>query len=424
MPEAKACWASTILDVPAISARRARNFTGISGFLEFEVILLPQDTESTALSFNTRQLPRKAPGTVATRLTRGLTAVWLCWCVALQPLGAQAPQDTGWTAGLRADVHFARSPSGARPLGFAGGARLLSTPSNGAGVDQVVAYVAHSDRALTLRLALQAGDAVGIRADRAGMRGSLRALNESSVQARLRTAAIGGGVFPSTLSLAQEVDAPDAALSPSMLRDFMPWRHAGAWARVRVRMLEVEAQALSGWEFTGDMRPRGAAARADLRLGHCARLRGYLLRAPHDGSPMRRLSGATVGGCGGKLAATAEIQLGSQENSSPQGRAAHWWSYVAAARWEISRRLAWAARFERFDDDKQIGLATGASGAVANAPMRGYSETIGIQVRSGRHVLWRVETRAFQNSGASFPGQRSEAQASLAWLMVAATMTF
>lgn len=381
----------------------------MGGFLEFGVVLLPQDTESARPTFGTR---------------RKLAAVFLSCCVALQAPGAQVPQDTGWTTGLRASLHLARSPAGAQPLGFAGGARLLSAPWEGAGVDRVVGTVAHTSRALSLRLALQAGDAVNGWAERTDAGGALRALNESSVHARFPSVQVGGGVFPSTLSLAQQADAPDAALSPSMLRDFMPWRHAGAWARVRVRMLELETQAISGWEFTGDVRPRGAAARADLRLGLCTGLHGYLLRAPHGGSPMRRLSGATVRGCGGRVAATAEIQLGSQENSSPFGRAAHWWSYVAAARWEQSRRLAWAARFERFDDDKQIVLATGASGGVPNAPMRGYSETIGVQVRSSRHLLWRMEARAFQNSDASFPGGGAEAQHSLGWLMVGATLTF
>lgn len=344
--------------------------------------------------------------------------------MALQALGAQQRPGPVWSAHLR--VHaYASQPVAGRGTGFAGGAALLSTPADRGGIDRVTAGLMYDAAALGARVSLHAGEAVDAWAARAGEQDARRFLHQASIEARSRGLTVGAGVFPSRLSASQDANASDAALSPSMLRDLMPWRHGGTWARVRaLRILELETQALTGWEFIGDARMRGFALLANLAPARFLNLRGYHLRAPHGDSPLRKLTGGAFQGRAGSLDGVAEIQLGSQENSSSQGRAAHWWSYVAAARWRLSPRAGWTARFERFDDDKQIVLPTGAWNGAPNAPMRGYSETIGVHVATSEHLLWRAEARGFQNSGASFPGSRFEGRTTLAWVMAAATLAF
>jgi len=63
-----------------------------------------------------------------------------------------------------------------------------------------------------------------------------------------------------------------------------------------------------------------------------------------------------------------------------------------------------SARFERFDDEDQVIVATGvADDGASNGPFRANGGSVGLDVAPQTHLLWRTELRGFGNNTAIFP---------------------
>lgn len=236
---------------------------------------------------------------------------------------------------------------------------------------------------------------------------------------------LDAGVHPTHAGLEEPHPRSNLFYTHSLLHEFAPQRHAGAtlvWNPAP--WMATEARAVSGWEFAGQpLAARGVGFRLDLRPGPVL-LRGYNLFTSDPGTPRRRLWGFAARGSAAPLTAEVRIELGSQENSSPFGRAAHWWGYLIAAHHELSHRVSVSGRFERYDDDKQIVLRTGAHAGVPNAAFRGYSETLGVRVALTPALWWRSEARAFQNSGVAFGNGGATRSASAAFALTALSASF
>lgn len=324
-------------------------------------------------------------------------------------LGAQPADEGTLRTELYVDVFAARalSPNPTSPGSFAGGARLLSVPSGDDGRPALALVGAAARlRELQVRVAMQGGSSVDAHyAHGAAGSRAWRFVQEASATARLAPRLwVSAGIQPSHAAVEDWMPLANHSPTRSLLAEFAPWRHAGVrlgWDAVD--RFGIRAGLISSWEFAGESpRVRGASYTADVRLGESTLVRGYGLRARRPDKRLRRLHGVGARGSVGPIAMLMQLEVGSQENSNAVGRAAHWWGYLLSARWHRGR-AAINARFERFDDDEQILLRTGSSAAGANAPFRGYGESVGLDVRIAAGLVWRNEVRAFQNSGRSFP---------------------
>jgi hypothetical protein len=353
---------------------------------------------------------------------------------ALAALAAQpAPATVQWGGFLDAYVAHDFTGGGGRVAHFEGGRPLLGIgPRHHApGLNLALAWVSLHRAGVGLRLAAQAGSAVDTRAVRDGSRAEpwLRALNELSLAVRPGGAfRVEAGIAPSHLGVERWMSHMNPTYTRSLLFEFAPWQQAGVRAGWTPRpWLDAQAVIMSGWSYEGEsFRPRGVGGRIDLWAMPGTMLRGYnmIVRLSDRDRRLRRLHGFAATVRRGPLHGVAQVELGSQENSSPPERPAHWWGYLLVGHLALSPRTAAVVRFERFDDDKQIVLRTGGTSMAPNAPFRGYGESAGFDFTIQPGVMWRTEARAFQNSGPAFSRAAADAGRSTAMGLTSLVVTF
>ena len=303
---------------------------------------------------------------------------------------------------------------------FAGGAAFTAQATKHADPNVNLALIdARLQRPrVRARVALQAGTAVHARrltdpqAGGDAVAAAARHIHEATAGVRVAAPLwIDAGFYPSHLGMEGWISSENLTYTRSLLAEYAPIQAAGLRLTWSPRQwADAQLHVVNGWTPTGERSgDAGAGLRLDLRPHANLELSGFNLLASQPDGRLRTLHGFGARALYERLEWMVEADIGSQANSSPFGRAAHWWGYAIAGRARITTAASLSARFERFDDDKQIVLRTGEFGGSANPPFRGYSQSLGVDLRAGARTLWRTELRAFQNSGSVFPATLAEA---------------
>jgi hypothetical protein len=98
-----------------------------------------------------------------------------------------------------------------------------------------------------------------------------------------------------------------------------------------------------------------------------------------------------------RTALLGQFDFGSLE-AADGGDGSTWYGFTVIGRFALSDHVALAGRFERFDDEDQVNIATGLS-----EPFRGNGASIGLDVTPQSRFLWRTELRGFWNQDSIFP---------------------
>jgi hypothetical protein len=342
------------------------------------------------------------------------------------------------TFGAFVDIYYAwdfgRPPTMDRS--FAGGAPFTTQPARHNEFNVNLAFIDARLESPDLRgrLALQVGTSV--QSNYAGepatgvVSGPLlsRLIQEAVVGVRLRRSLwIDAGIYLSHLGLESWISRDNLTYTRSLVADYSPYYQSGAKLTWSLRKsFEAQLHLVNGWQNISESNSgKGVGLRADWTPTPAITVSGYNLVSQEAGRRIRALHGAGAKATVGRIVLLAQADLGMQQNSAANGRAAHWYGYTAIGRATLSPSSALSVRFERFDDDEQIVLATGSLGPIANSPFRGYGESIGLDLSRHSRVLWRSELRAFQNSGASFPnGTSMSAKRSNAFAVTSLAISF
>lgn len=291
---------------------------------------------------------------------------------------------------------------------FAGGAPFASSASRFHMPDLDLALVDGTMLfgAMRAHFALQFGRSVEAYRRQPGPSAkTLSYIKHANIGVRLaRKLWLDAGLLPSHIGIESWVSHENLTATRSILAEYAPRYFAGArlsWQPTSWLISSV--QGLKGWDAVTQPEGIGVGARFDVRLAESVLLSGFNLLIERPDGRVRTLHGLGARGEFGRATMQLQADIGSQENSSPGGRAAHWWGYSFVSRLRVTAATWLSARFERFDDDKQIVLITGDFDGTPNSPFRAYGESLGFDAQLRANILVRTEIRAFQNSGPAFP---------------------
>lgn len=340
-------------------------------------------------------------------------------CAAISLVARQAVAQRGDTLSLRigafVDTYYAydfgRPPTLDRS--FAGGIPFGTQPArhNEFNVNLAFVDLVLAGEGVRGRLALQTGTSVQSNYAAEPTRGAIsgpsltRHIQEALVGVRLHTSLwLDAGIHLSHVGMEGWISRDNLTYTRSLVADYSPYYGSGlrltwsprAWFNGQVHLL-------NGWQNVSESNDgKGAGARIDLRPASWVTISGFNIFS-RENVGLRALHGMGGRLAHGRFAGLFQIDLGFEEWAGFQGRTAHWWGYTLVARAAVTPRAALVARFERFDDDKQVVARVGGLEGVGNFPLRSYGESLGLDVALQPRALWRTEVRFFQNSGYLFP---------------------
>lgn len=328
-------------------------------------------------------------------------------------LSAQATADTAIKVSIGGFVDSYYAYDMGRPAtfdrSFAGGAPFTTQPARHNEFNINLAYVEAvlSGNRLRGRLALQAGTSVQSNYAAEPANGNFsgaslsRSIQEAYAGYQLTPALwIDGGVFYSHLGMESWASKDNPTYTRSLVAEYSPYYSSGvraAWQATPT--LAVRVDLVNGWQNISETNTdKGAGIRLDyaatpsLGLTYCNFFNNEL------GGRFRIFNMA-----GAKLAAGAntlsgEFDYGSLGAPSVGGSSSTWWGMAAIARRQVTPTTALSARFEMFNDDDQVNIATGLA-----APFKGNGVSAGFDVAPRSRLMWRTEARGFFADAAIFP---------------------
>ena len=128
----------------------------------------------------------------------------------------------------------------------------------------------------------------------------------------------------------------------------------------------------------------------------------------------------------GRLTLLGEFDVGTQSKSASDGGTASWYGLTAIARAQVTPTVAFSGRFERYEDEDQVIIATGAQeDGTPNGSFRANGGSIGLDIVPQARLLWRTELRGFTNKSEIFPdGKTGAPQKGDAFIVSSLAVTF
>ena len=130
----------------------------------------------------------------------------------------------------------------------------------------------------------------------------------------------------------------------------------------------------------------------------------YNFFSDEAGNRLRTFNGIGAKVTSGRATLLGQFDLRTQGKSTADGETASWYGLTAIGRLQVTPNVGLSVRFERFDDEDQVIIATGiADDAASNGPLRANGGSVGLDVALQARMLWRTELRGFGNTTAIFP---------------------
>ncbi|HEX5830416.1 MAG TPA: outer membrane beta-barrel protein [Gemmatimonadaceae bacterium] len=212
---------------------------------------------------------------------------------------------------------------------------------------------------------------------------------------------VDGGIFHSNVGMESWVSRDNPTYTRSLVADFPPYYAAGVRAVWQAMpKLAVRLDVVNGWQNISETNTdKAAGLRLDYALTPAAILSYYNFVGNEAGSRLRVFNGVGVNGAfTDRVRVMAQLDYGTQQRDGGDGTST-WYGFTAGGRVQMSPAVALAGRVERFDDDDQVLIATGA----ALPGFRANSASLGLDVAPHHKVLWRTEVRGYQGEDAIFP---------------------
>jgi len=250
-----------------------------------------------------------------------------------------------------------------------------------------------------------------------------RHLQEAVVGVKLSpTLWLDGGIYLSHIGSESWVSRDNLTYTRSLIADYSPYYQSGVkltWQPSST--VTAQLNVVNGWQIISETNEdKAIGGRIDWAASPKVTLSAYNLigsETPDSAARQVRIfQGASV-----KLVPNDRVTLqgtfdfGSQDLGDETGR---WYGTSLIARVQATPTVAFVGRFERYDDDKQVIIVTGASD-----PFKANGGSVGIDVVPAPRMLWRTELRALSGSDAIFPG-RDNPKKSNAFLVSSLALTF
>ena len=345
------------------------------------------------------------------------------WCLGLLNVAtvasAQSAADT--TARVRfggfIDTYYAwdfgRPPTVDRS--FAGGTLFTTQPArhNEFNVNLVFLEARLESRDVRGRIAFQAGTSV--QSNYAGEPaigsvsgpGLTQHIQEAVGGARLASGLwVDAGVFFSHLGMESWISRDNLTYTRSLVAEYSPYYQSGAkltWTSSP--RLEAQVVVVNGWQNVSENNGgKGVGARLDWRPSEGAVLSYYNLVSQEAGSRLRSFHGIGARASMRRVTLLGQLDAGSQNESTAEGRPAWWVGYAGIARLQTTAATGIVIRVESYSDPDQVIVGTGSVAGTPNVPLRAAGGSLGVDVRTRATAIWRTELRGFRNSRAIFPG--------------------
>ena len=314
---------------------------------------------------------------------------------------------------------FGRPPSFDRS--FAGGSVFTTQPARHNEFNVNLAFVeAKLDGPRVRgRLALQAGTSVESNYAGEPTNGTIsgpslaRHLQEAYAGVKLGSNVwIDGGILYSHMGMEGWVSRDNPTYTRSLVADYSPYYQSGAritW--VASSKLTAQLDVVNGWQNISENNSgKGAGVRLDLTPSSTTTVSYYNFFSDEAGNRLRTFNGVGTKITSGRLTLVGEFDVGTQSKSASDAGTASWYGLTAIARAQVTATVALSGRFERYEDQDQVIIATGAQeDGTANGPVDANGGSVGLDVAPQSRVLWRTELRGFANQSVIFPDGKAGA---------------
>jgi hypothetical protein len=240
--------------------------------------------------------------------------------------------------------------------------------------------------------------------------GVSRYLQEAVVGVKLSpTLWIDGGIYLSHIGSESWISRDNLTYSRSLIADYSPYYQSGVKVTWQATpSLTAQLNVVNGWQNISETnRSKAIGGRLDWTATPNVTLSAYNLignEVPDSvDAQLRVFQGASV-----KVLASDKVTLlgtfdfGTQDLGGENGR---WYGTSLIARVQATPTTALVARVERYDDPRQVIIATGSAGAF-----KANGGSIGIDLTPAPKVLWRTELRTLAGSNAVFPKRDGNAK--------------
>lgn len=204
---------------------------------------------------------------------------------------------------------------------------------------------------------------------------------------------IDGGIFFSHMGLESWISKDNLTYTRSLVSEYSPYFSTGVRAIWQpTPALAARVDITNGWGNVSESNEdKGLGLRLDLTTAPNVTFSYFAFLNSEDGGRRRLFNGI-----GAQLRPSertsllAQFDYGTIEQENEALDNSSWYGLTIVGRAQLSPRVGIAARFERFDDEDQVNIATGLL-----QPFRANGFSLGLEVTPAPRVMWRTEIRAF-----------------------------
>ena len=366
-------------------------------------------------------------------------ALVLALPVVAQSQGTTPDTSTKVTFGGFVDGYYAwdfgRPPSFDRS--FAGGTIFTTQPARHNEFNVNLAFVEAKlvGSRVRGRLALQAGTSVQSNYSGEPTNGSIsgpslaRHLQEAYAGAKLaKSLWADGGIFYSHMGMESWASRDNPTYTRSLVAEYSPYYSSGVrFVWQASSKLTAHLHIVNGWQNISENNSgKGAGLRLDYAPSASTGLSYYNFFTDEAGNRLRTFNGVGTKVTSGRWTLLGQFDLGTQSKSSSDSGAASWYGFTAIGRAQVTPTVAFSGRFERYDDEDQVIIATGAQAdGTPNGAFRANGGSIGLDIAPQARLLWRTELRGFANTSVIFPdGKTGAPRKSDAFIVSSLAVTF
>jgi hypothetical protein len=176
---------------------------------------------------------------------------------------------------------------------------------------------------------------------------------------------------------------------------------------------------VNGWQNISETNTdKGVGVRLDYAATSAFTATYYGFLNGEAGGRTRIFNGVGAKVASGGTTLMGEFDVGSLEGADG-GDDATWYGFTAIARRQLSSIVAVAGRFERFDDENQVNIATGL-----DDPFRGNGFSFGLDVTPAPRMMWRTEARGFLADAPVFANPDGPARKNGGFLVTSMAISF
>jgi hypothetical protein len=212
---------------------------------------------------------------------------------------------------------------------------------------------------------------------------------------------VDAGIYYSHMGMESWASKDNPTYTRSLVSEYSPYYSSGARAVWQATpSITVRGDVVNGWQNISETNTDKGAG---LRVNYSPKptvLVSYYNFFNHELDGRNR----TYNGVGAKVTRGSATFLGELDygimsaGSSPGDSSGTFWGFTAIARQQVTSKVAFAARLERYGDPDQVNVITGLDNAFYDT-----GASFGIDVTPQSRFLWRTEVRGFFGGTPIFP---------------------